>query len=104
MPRQLSASDLSRVRLSLQQSGISQQGIQQILSSQPIMNPLDRQAMLSTRSTPVCSKCRSDDIISHATAQWSNEKQEWELANTFAQPAHCNSCNAPCEIVWLPLN
>ncbi len=58
----------------------------------------------STRSTPICSSCRSDDIISHATAQWSNEKQEWELANTFAQPAHCNSCNGPCEIVWLPLN
>jgi hypothetical protein len=51
MPRQLSASDLSRVRLSLQQSGISQQGIQQILSSQPIMNPLDRQAMLSILSS-----------------------------------------------------
>jgi hypothetical protein len=58
----------------------------------------------STRSTPICSHCRSDDIISHATAQWSNEKQEWELANTFAQPAHCNHCNGPCEIVWLPLN
>jgi hypothetical protein len=57
-----------------------------------------------TRSTPVCSNCQSDDIISHATAQWSNESQEWELANTFAQPAHCNRCNGPCGIVWLPLN
>jgi hypothetical protein len=64
----------------------------------------DRPTMLSTRSTPVCSNCRSDDITSHATAQWSNEKQEWELANTFAQPAHCNACNAPCEVIWLPLN
>ncbi len=64
----------------------------------------DRRSVLSTRSTPVCSNCRSDDILSHATAQWSNEAQEWELANTFAQPAHCNSCNGPCEIVWLPLN
>lgn len=58
----------------------------------------------ATRCTPVCSHCHSDDIISHATAQWSNEAQEWELANTFAQPAHCNFCNGPCEIVWLPLN
>ena len=64
----------------------------------------ERGAAWSTRSTPVCAHCRSDDIISQATAQWSNEKQEWELANTFAQPAHCNSCNASCEIVWLPLN
>ena len=65
---------------------------------------VDRRWPQSTRSTPVCSSCRSDDIISHATAQWSNEKQEWELANTFAQPAHCNSCNGRCEIVWLPRN
>jgi hypothetical protein len=64
----------------------------------------DRRSMPSARSTPVCSHCYCDDITSHATAQWSNEKQEWELANTFAQPAHCNSCNSPCEIVWLPLN
>lgn len=65
---------------------------------------LARLSTLSARSTPVCSNCRSDDIISQATAQWSNEKQEWELADTFAQPAHCNSCNGPCDIVWLPLN
>jgi hypothetical protein len=56
------------------------------------------------RVTPICSKCQSDDIISHATVQWSNESQEWELANTFAQPAHCNRCNSGCDLVWLPLN
>jgi hypothetical protein len=58
----------------------------------------------ATRCTPVCSNCQSDDIISHATAQWSNESQEWELADTFAQPAHCIRCNGPCGVVWLPLN
>jgi hypothetical protein len=58
----------------------------------------------ATRSTPVCSDCQSDDIVSHATVQWSNEAQEWQLASTFAQPAHCNSCNGACDIVWLPLN
>ena len=73
-------------------------------SKQEPVEKADQRTVLSTRSTPVCSNCRSDDIISQATAQWSNEKQEWELANTFAQPARCNSCNAPCEIVWLPLN
>jgi len=56
------------------------------------------------RSTPVCSHCRSDDIVSQASVQWSNEKQEWELASTFAQPVHCKACNRPCDIVWLPLN
>jgi hypothetical protein len=71
-------------------------------------SPKHDQAKISsrraTRATPVCANCRSDDIISHATAQWSNESQEWELANTFGQPAHCNRCNGPCDIVWLPLN
>ena len=55
------------------------------------------------RSTPVCSSCQSDDIIAHATAQWSNESQQWELANTFDQPAHCTRCNNSCGIIWLPL-
>jgi hypothetical protein len=54
-------------------------------------------------STPVCSTCQSDDIIAHATAQWSNETQEWELTNTFGLPAHCNRCNTNCGIAWLPL-
>jgi hypothetical protein len=58
----------------------------------------------ATRSTPVCSSCQSDDIIAHATIQWSNESQEWELASTFGRPAHCNQCNSACEITWLPLN
>jgi hypothetical protein len=57
----------------------------------------------ATRSTPVCSNCQSDDIIAHATAQWSNESQEWELANTFGQPAHCARCDSACGITWIPL-
>ena len=56
------------------------------------------------RSTPVCSNCRSDDIVCRCTAQWSNEAQEWQLTETFGQPGHCNECNTACEIVWLPLN
>jgi hypothetical protein len=63
-----------------------------------------RHTLWSTRSTPVCGRCRSDDITCVATAQWSNEKQEWELANTFDRPAHCNTCNRDSEIVWLPMN
>ncbi|MBR0754982.1 hypothetical protein JQ604_22595 [Bradyrhizobium jicamae] len=57
----------------------------------------------TSRSTPVCSACGTDDIITHATAQWSNESQEWVLASTFGRPAHCNQCNGACEITWLPL-
>jgi hypothetical protein len=58
----------------------------------------------AARSTPVCSNCSSDDIVCRCTAQWSNEAQEWQLTETFGQPAHCNECNASCSIVWLPLN
>ena len=61
---------------------------------------VSRRAM---RATPVCSSCQSDDIVSQAIAQWSNESQEWELANTFDQPAHCARCNGPCGIAWIPL-
>ena len=58
----------------------------------------------AARSTPVCAACGSDDIICHATAQWSNEAQEWQLANTFNQPARCNTCNHDGNLVWLTLN
>jgi hypothetical protein len=72
-------------------------------SAQPAQ-VVSRRAARSTRATPVCSSCGSDDIIAQATAQWSNESQEWELANTFDQPAHCARCEGPCGITWLPLN
>jgi hypothetical protein len=78
------------------------------LNQEPAQNsnrePVRIVSRRATRSTPVCSHCQSDDIISHATAQWSNESQEWELANTFGEPAHCTRCNGPCGIVWMPLN
>ena len=58
----------------------------------------------AARATPVCAACSSDDIVCQATAQWSNEAQEWQLANTFNQPAHCNTCNHDGNLVWLTLN
>ena len=58
----------------------------------------------AARSAPACSNCSSDDIVCRCTAQWSIEAQEWQLTETFAQPAHCNTCNGPCQIMWLPLN
>jgi hypothetical protein len=51
----------------------------------------------------VCSNCSSDDIVCHATIQWSNESQEWQLTGTFAQPANCNNCDSSCGIAWLTL-
>ena len=67
---------------------------------QPELKIADRAA----RATPVCAACGSDDIICQATAQWSNEAQEWQLANTFNQPAHCNTCNHDGSLEWQTLN
>ena len=75
----------------------------QFNSTQEPVHIVRRQTSPATRSTPVCAACQSDDIIAQATAQWSNESQDWELATTFGQPAHCNTCNCPCGIVWQPL-
>jgi hypothetical protein len=58
----------------------------------------------SSRSTPVCSTCTSDDVICHAPIQWSNEAQEWQVAGTFEKPAHCNNCRAECHLIWHPFN
>ena len=58
----------------------------------------------ATRVTPICSACQSDDIVSHAVVQWSNEAQEWQIADTFGQPAYCNACRDACSITWMPVN
>lgn len=65
---------------------------------------IERKAPRAGRSTPICAGCGSDDITCHATAQWSNEAQEWQLANTWDRPVHCNTCNSDCNPVWLTLN
>ena len=31
-------------------------------------------------------------------------EQEWQLANTFNQPARCNTCHNDVNLVWQPLN
>ena len=75
------------------------------LVTQDRPQPIERKVInRAARSTPVCDACGSDDIICHATAQWSNEAQEWQLANTFNQPAHCNTCHHDGNLVWLTLN
>ena len=76
----------------------------QLSPTQEPAQTVNRQVSRETRSTPVCASCQSDDVIAQATAQWSNESQEWELASTFGQPAHCNHCNSACEITWMPMN
>jgi hypothetical protein len=65
---------------------------------------VDKQTGRVARSTPVCSSCSSDDILCHATIQWSNESQEWQLTSTFGQPAYCNNCSRSADIAWLTLN
>ena len=100
---------LRRVKLmnpfEIVQDRVSQDRITQDLVTQDRAPPLERKVTnRAARSTPVCAACGSDDIICHATAQWSNEAQEWQLANTFNQPARCNACQKDCNLVWLTLN
>ncbi len=73
-------------------------------NSVPEAAPRRKAPQSVTRVTPICSSCQSDDIVSHAVVQWSNEAQEWQIADTFGQPAHCNSCRSACTITWLPVN
>jgi hypothetical protein len=84
---------------------VTQDLVTQDLVTQDWPQPVERKVTnRAARSTPVCAACSSDDIICHATAQWSNEAQEWQLANTFNQPAHCNTCQHDGNLVWLTLN
>jgi hypothetical protein len=95
---------LRRVKL-MNPFEIVQDRITQDLVTQDRAPPLERKVTnRAARSTPVCAACGSDDIICHATAQWSNEAQEWQLANTFNQPAHCNTCQHDGNLVWLTLS
>jgi hypothetical protein len=95
---------LRRVRL-VNPFEMTQERVTQDLVTQDRPQPIERKTTNRTaRSTPVCAACGSDDIICQATAQWSNEAQEWQLANTFNQPAHCNTCRHDGNLVWLALN
>jgi len=65
---------------------------------------LPRKPQASPRVTPVCNACQSDDVVSQAIVQWSNEAQDWQIADTFGQPAYCNQCRGACTIAWMPIN
>jgi hypothetical protein len=100
---------LRRVKLmnpfEIVQDRATQDRITQDRGTQDRPQPIERKiTSRAARSSPVCAACGSDDIVCHATAQWSNEAQEWQLANTFNQPAHCNTCNHDGNLVWLTLN
>lgn len=46
----------------------------------------------------VCHTCGSEDVLSDAYAEWSFEKQEWQLQNTFDKGAYCNACDGESRI------
>ena len=76
---------LRRVKL-MNPFEIVQDRISQDRITQDRPQPIERKVVnRAARSTPVCAACGSDDIICHATAQWSNEAQEWQLDKTFNQ-------------------
>jgi len=51
------------------------------------------------RTQPICSTCKSTDVLCDAWAEWNAEKQDWELRATF-DAAHCNTCDGPTKLEW----
>lgn len=40
----------------------------------------------------VCRRCKSDNILADAYAQWDFGTQQWVLSNVYELHAHCNDC------------
>lgn len=55
---------------------------------------------MTERTHPVCSPCRSPDVLSDAYAEWDHEAQAWVLQNTFEKGAFCNACDGETSIDW----
>lgn len=56
------------------------------------------------RELPVCAECGSDDVQADAFAVWDAENQSWELGATFSENSYCQSCEAKCELEWVPVD
>lgn len=44
-----------------------------------------------------CTTCGGGNVLRDAWACWSNEEQEWELAQVFDH-AFCEDCDTDCQI------
>jgi hypothetical protein len=54
-----------------------------------------------SKKKPICSHCKSDDVLVDAWAVWDEKGQKWELQTTFDKPAHCNECDGETSIEWI---
>lgn len=52
---------------------------------------------------PVCSECRSDDVLADAYAAWEPAPQEWVVQNTFNKGAYCNKCDGETRLIDVEL-
>lgn len=50
----------------------------------------------------VCDKCGSDNVVRDATAAWSVELQQWELAGV-QDAGYCNECDSRQTLVEIPI-
>lgn len=50
---------------------------------------------------PVCSECKSADVMADAYASWNREHGCWELDNTFDKGAYCNHCAGETSLKWV---
>lgn len=55
------------------------------------------------REQPICSKCKSTEVLSDAYAVWDLKQQYWVLQNTFNKGSYCNKCDGECRLEWRTL-
>ncbi len=51
---------------------------------------------------PICSFCRSQDVVFDAYAEWDHENQIFTVQNIMDKGHQCNQCEGECRIEWVP--
>lgn len=52
---------------------------------------------MTNKIRKICSECGGTDVCIDAWASWSENKQDWVLANMY-EDAFCNDCEQECDI------
>jgi len=55
------------------------------------------------RTQVVCAHCGSRNVVVDAYAQWDEEKQEFEVVQTFDKGAFCADCDDHTRVNEIPI-
>ena len=50
---------------------------------------------------PICSHCKSDEIVANACATWDMKKQQWIIETIYDNGHSCMMCDADALIEWV---